>query len=317
MSRIGKIITVGLCPCWDTTYHVDGIDWDSHKTVSSSNSHPAGKSLNVSRALAWLNQTSTAAGLWGRDDYEQMLKETQPLRKFLKVKMTPAPGQTRRNITIIDTVNKREMHLRSKSELAAGTTLRKLKTDLSHIVKRNNICVFAGSLPPKELQNEIAAIIESCHGNGAKIVIDSSGRQLSKIVNQGRIWLIKPNVAELSELVDREVKNTLTSIVTAAYELLDRVEIILISRGRAGAVVVTRNRTWHSRLSGTPKNTLSTVGCGDYLLAGFLKGLKDNSDIPAALETAIKTATAKAWSQTDTKSWPQTQRQIKIKVDTY
>ena len=33
---------------------------------------PAGKALNVSYALAWMGGESVAAGLWGREDYDEM-----------------------------------------------------------------------------------------------------------------------------------------------------------------------------------------------------------------------------------------------------
>ena len=60
---------------------------------------------------------------------------------------------------------------------------------------------------------------------------------------------------------------------------------------------------------------LSTVGCGDFLLGGFLKGLKDKSDAGSALRTAIKVATARAWGWTESKTWPQVQRGVGAKIE--
>jgi len=58
---------------------------------------------------------------------------------------------------------------------------------------------------------------------------------------------------------------------------------------------------------------LSTVGCGDYLLAGFLKALEDKPDVPSALKTATRVATAKAWGWTESKTWPKAKQQVQIK----
>ena len=136
--RIGsKIITIGLCPCRDTVCQLDGVDWGQHKVISSASSRPAGKALNISRALAWMGTKSIAAGLWGREDYEQMLRAMRPLQGSVKVKMTAVDGSTRRNITVVDTVNNREMHFRAVSRLASRKALRKLKADLQAIVNRN------------------------------------------------------------------------------------------------------------------------------------------------------------------------------------
>ncbi|MHC4560586.1 MAG: PfkB family carbohydrate kinase, partial [Planctomycetota bacterium] len=136
---------------------------------------------------------------------------------------------------------------------------------------------------------------------------------LSRIVDTGAVWLIKPNVEELSELLGEKVKDGPVSLACAGRKLLDRVEIVLISRGGKGSVVVTKQGAWQGRCIGRAR-VLSTVGCGDFLLAGFLKGLKDGSGIAAALKTATKVATAKAWGWTEDKTWSQALREIKAAV---
>ena len=173
MDRKSSIITVGLCPSWDTVCRFDGIDWGEHKTVSSADSRPAGKALNISRALAWMGEKNIAAGLWGQDDFQQMTKAMRPLEKLVKVKMTAAEGETRRNVTIVDTPNKREMHLLNKSELASKKALRKLEAGLKTIVKKGSICVFAGMMPKDELIGDVIRIIKSCKQSGAEIVVDT------------------------------------------------------------------------------------------------------------------------------------------------
>ena len=327
MRVSGKIVTVGLCPSWDTICLFDGIEWGEHKTVSSASTRPAGKALNISRALAWMGEENIAAGLWGRDDFEQMLKAMRELKKFVKVKMTAVEGGTRRNITVVDTVNDREMHLRNRSELASRKALRKLEADLRAIVHRGSICVFAGVMPEDEFVGDVVRIIKSCRERGAKIVVDTYGDALKRILETGAAWLIKPNVDELRELLGEQVTDSPASLVKAGRELLDKVEIVIISRGKKGGVVVTKKGSWQGRCVGRGR-VLSTVGCGDFLLAGFLKGLnlvrskssasngvKDKSDAGSALGTAIKVATARAWGRTEGKSWSQALREIKAAVE--
>lgn len=327
MRVSGKIITVGLCPSWDMICLFDGIEWGEHKTVSSASSRPAGKALNISRALAWMREENIAAGLWGRDDFEQMLKAMRALKKFVKVKMTAVEGSTRRNITVVDTVNDREMHLRNRSELASRKALRKLEDDLRTIVHRGSVCVFAGAMPEDEFVGDVVRIIKSCRERGAKIVVDTYGDALKRILETGAAWLIKPNVDELRELLGEQVTDSPAGLVRAGRELLDKVEVVLISRGQKGGVVVTKKGSWQGRCVGRSR-VLSTVGCGDFLLAGFLKGLnpvrskssasngvKDKSDVGSGLGTAIKAATARAWGWTEGKSWPQALREIKVGVE--
>jgi len=333
MRISGKIVTIGLCPCWDMVCRLEGVDWGQHKVISSASSRPAGKALNISRALAWMGTKSTAAGLWGREDYEQMLKAMRPLRGLIKVKMTAIDGSTRWNITVVDTVNNREMHLRAVSRLASKKALRKLKADLQATVNGNSVCVFAGSMPEKRFWDDVVRIINCCRRCGARIALDTSGDALREIVNSGpanpscRIWLIKPNVEELCELLGEQIEDRPAGLAKAGRKLLDKVEIILISRGKKGSVVVTKKGAWQGQACTPPaflrkqeggcasrRRVLSTVGCGDYLLAGFLKGLKDKTDPGFALETAIKVATAKAWGWTEKMAWEDAEKRIEVSL---
>lgn len=311
MKKTSKIITVGLCPSWDLVCRFEGIEWGEHKLADSVTCRPAGKAMNVSRALAWTGQKNTAAGLWGRDDYEQMRKAMRELRGLVTVKMTAVEGITRRNVTVVDTANDREMHLRFRCELASAATLRQLEADLKGIVGKDSICVFAGRMPEGRLLEQVVRIVGDCRARGARIVVDTYGEALRRIVDTGLAWMIKPNVAELRELLGEDVADKPASLATAARRLLDKVEIVLVSRGKNGAVVVTPQGAWHGRCLGRGR-VLSTVGCGDYLLGGFIKGLTETSNPGSALGIGLKVATARAWGWTEEKTWIQAQRQIQI-----
>jgi 1-phosphofructokinase family hexose kinase len=313
MKRRNMIVTVGLSPAWDITCRGQNLDWGRHQVISSCHEQPAGKALNISRALAWMGEKSIAAGLWGQNDYELMLEAVGALKKHVKVKMTVVSGNTRRNITVVDTAKYRDMHLRSRSELATAQTLRKLKADLGSILHQGCICVFAGTMSEGKLLSEVVRLVKSCRDGGVKIVLDTSGAALRQIVDTGVVWLLKSNVKELGGLLGQTIRNETKSLVKAGQKLLNKIEVVLISRGDKGAVVVTNEGAWHCRCVDSGK-VLSTVGCGDYLLAGFLKGLEDKSDMPSALEIAVKVATAKAWNRTESEKWSRLGRQIKVKV---
>jgi len=278
MKKTSRIVTVGLCPSWDMVCRFAGIEWGDHKLADSVTCRPAGKAVNISRALAWMGEKNAAAGLWGRDDYEQMRKAMRQLRGVVRVKMTAVEGATRRNVTVVDTANDREMHLRFPCGLASQKALRQLGADLKGIVGKNSICVFAGLMPENRFLVDVVRIIRKCDAGGARVVVDTHGQALRRIVDTGRVWMIKPNVAELRELLGEDVADKPASLAKAARRLLDKVEIVLVSRGKNGAVVVTPQGAWQGRCAGRGR-VVSTVGCGDYLLGGFLKGLTEISDL--------------------------------------
>ncbi len=303
-----------MSPCWDTVCRVAGIEWGDHKIAESVATQPAGKALNISRALAWMGQRSMAAGLWGRDDFDRMHRELADLSRYIKTAFTRAPGPTRRNVTMLDTANRREMHLRSTSHLASVASLKRLAARLRVAVRKGDVCVFAGSMPGPELAPAIGGLVRICKDKGAKIAVDTSGPSLKQLVENG-VWMIKPNVDELCELLGREIPDRISSLRKAAEELLEKVRVVLISRGPRGAILVTKSGCWSGRCSGRQK-VLSTVGCGDYLLAGFLKGLADRRDYKTALETALKTGTAKARGLTDGSTWVEVERALTCEVKT-
>jgi 1-phosphofructokinase len=313
MRDKNSIITIGLSPAWDITCRGRNIDWGLHQEIDEQTVRPAGKALNVSKALAWTGRRNTAAGLWGDINYSQMLASVRSLWPSIRVKLTAVAGSTRQNITVVDSAENKEMHLRNKRHLVSAKALKKLRADLQKIVHKGTICVFAGTMPDGGLLGQIMKIVEFCKSRRAKIVLDTSGRPLKEVIDTGSVWLIKPNVEELRELLNERVKDGPVSLAKTGRRLLDKVEIVLISRGAKGAVVVTKNGAWQGQCTGHAE-VFSTVGCGDFLLAGFLKAFNDGSNTGGALKTAIKVATARAWGWTEKTDWINVQSRIQVQV---
>lgn len=313
MAAKGRIITIGLSPAWDVSCRGVGLDWGRHVEIDEQVVRPAGKALNVSYALAWMGRASIAAGLWGREDCTQMKSAVRQLGGRIRTNLTAGAGATRRNITVVDTRRHREMHLRLRSDLASRRTLQRLNADLAKLVRKGDTCVFAGAMPGGDLLARVVDLVRTCRQAGARIVVDTYGPALAGIVEAGLASVISPNVEELRELVGGEVANTPAKLAAAAEPLLGKVGTILISRGAGGAVAVTKDRAWTGR-SKTRRKALSTVGCGDYLLAGFLAGLNDTGDSRAALATGLKVAAARAWGWTESRAWSQAARRIEVSV---
>jgi len=276
---------------------------------------PAGKSLNISYALAWMGVQSIAAGLWGREDYDRMQAATARLGGLIQAQMTPAEGRTRQNTTIVDTARHREMHLRLRSRLACGHSLDRLNTDLGQLVREGDICVFAGAMPAGTLLEPAVNLARTCRKSHAWVVVDTHGPALERIVQEGLSRLIAPNVQELRELLGTDVKDEPARLVEAGRTLLNKTGMVMISRGEKGAVLATADGAWMGR-SQTRREAISTVGCGDSLLAGFLAEFGQSSDPAAALTTGLKLAAARAWGWTEGKTWRQVEQEVAIEIET-
>jgi len=313
---MSEIIAVGVCPCWDIICQGRNLSWQDHQNINRQTRRPAGKALNISRALAWMHTPNIAAGLWGKADYAEMMREIKPLRKYLNVRLTAVPGMTRRNVTVIDTKNRREMHLRSPCSLASDSALKLLRADLKRIVKPDSLCVFSGSLPSEPYLASVLSLVSACQDRGAKIILDTSGEPLRALVASGGLYLWKPNVAELQEVAGKSIRDTPAALIKSGRTLLEQAEMILISRGAKGAILVTKTRAWQAN-SISRRRVHSTVGCGDTLLAGFLQGLAQGRNHRKALQQGIQAAAARACRLDRSLTWDQVRRTIRVHIQVH
>ena len=306
-----KHITIGFAPAWDITCWADGVDWGQHPKLTGQTTVPAGKALNVSRAMAWLGTANTAMGLWGKADAESMRQDLAALQKMVDLRFTLAEGRTRQNITIIDTRNRREMHLRDENRLATPAALAQLDKDLKAAVRKNSVVAFCGAMPEDDRLGMCLGIIQSVRDTGAAAAVDTSGQALAQSVALGGLEVIKPNLDELCELLDKTVPDEPLAIVAAARTLCDRVKVVLVSRGQNGAIAVTQKEAFCCAAA-AQRAAVNTVGCGDYLLAGFLAA--QTNDIAQRLAVAVQLAAARAYGLTETHAWQDVQRQIDVKT---
>jgi len=184
---------------------------------------------------------------------------------------------------------------------------------LRTMVRRADACVFAGMMPDESLAADVDRVIQACRAKGAVVAVDTSGPSLRRIVDGGGLWLIKPNVAELCELVGQDLADRPGPLVKAAAGLLEKVEVVLVTRGAGGALLVTREGARQGRVVGRRKAAY-TVGCGDYFLAGFLDASASGKAPAEALGSALTAGAARAWGLAETLTWQQACQAITTRI---
>ena len=318
MAARGNVITVGIRPAWDVVCDIDGLEWGDHKVIDEQIAMPAGKALNVSKALAWMCYPSIATGLWGQEDYNDMVDMLRPMSCFIDVRFSAVRGRTRRNITINDTLNKRQMHLRLTGSLANKGSLKRLQTQLEGLVSKNDIMVFAGAMPEGQLMADVVEMMQMCIEKGARIIVDTHSESLKKIITSRSANLISPNLEELELQLGNRVKDDPSNIIKESRKLLDDIEMVLVSRGDMGAVLVTRGKCYSGHcVNSQDREVFKTVACGDYLLAGFIAGLVETEDYKVALERGLKVASVFAWGLSDINEWWEVQDEAQIEITEY
>ena len=314
-GRNANIITVGIRPAWDVLCQVDGLEWGDHKVIDEQSLKPAGKAMNVSKALASIGYPSIATGLWGQEDYEQMVELLKPISCFVDIRFAAVRGHTRRNITIHDTNKNRQMHLRIPGSLANKGSLKRLKGQLEGLVNKNDILVFGGSLPEGAYLQDTIEIVNMCKQRGCEVIVDTSGLPLKRIVEERAADLISPNMSELENLLGNRVKNEVSSIVKETRKLLDDVPTILISRGDEGAILVTKSGCWQASAETVGRKVVNTVGCGDYLLAGLIIGFMEKGNYPEAMENAVRLAASHTFGLEEQMEWWEIEQEVGVNIE--
>ncbi|MGC9454299.1 MAG: 1-phosphofructokinase family hexose kinase [Phycisphaerae bacterium] len=290
MPASTRIITVSLNPAVDRVLEVPDFRIGAHQTGREIRRTPAGKGVNVSRVLAKLGAPCVATGFLGRDnrdEFRHVLADDRTADEFF-----PLPGRTRENVTITDPENNRETHIRNPGLKVDERNFQRLLTKLRLIAREGYFVLFCGSTPPGIGPDEFARLVDTCLETGARVAVDTSGPPLKAVADR-KLWLLKPNAAELSELVGRDLPDR-DAQLAAGRELAQRVSVVLLTSGAEGAYLLTRDQAVHGHVEIDAQEVRNTVGCGDVMLGAFVAGIDAGMDIRDAFAQTIAAATAAA-----------------------
>ncbi len=293
-----QIITLGLNPAIDRIVSCAALTPGEHLAVELLAEIPAGKSVNVSRALALLNHDSLATGFIGRQDADFFIRGLAELSPgAARSSWITVAGRTRENLSIIETASGRETHLRQPGFTVDGQDLRELSDRLVRILDPGDIVVVAGSLPQGIKPEDFGELLSLLETRQVRIALDTSGEPL-RIGLRRAVWFAKPNASELSEAMGLKLADDPAVIVRQLRDSAIMAEMLLISRGAQGAMLIdfkSGGAAWTAQ-SRCSRPVVRTVSCGDHLLAGFTAAQIRGMDLPASLGFGVALATARAVS---------------------
>lgn len=288
MTGAGKavIVTVTPNPSVDRTLEVDRVQRGAVVRATGVRTDAGGKGVNVTRALVANGHTSVAVLPLGGGDGDvlsRLLVEAGTPHRAV-----PTAAVTRSNITLSEpdgTVTK----VNAPGQPLTAAELDALVEATVAALPGAGWLVGCGSLPHGAPADLYATLARRAHAAGVRVAVDTSGPPLAAAL-AARPDLIKPNLAELVELVGRPLC-TVEDVVTAAGELRAAgTGVVLVSLGARGAVLVDGGEP----LWALPPHVAarSDVGAGDTLLAGFLAAGLAGAAGPDALRTGVAWAAA-------------------------
>ena len=280
------ILTVTPNPCVDRIYSAPGFRSGGIHRVSKPLVRAGGKGINVARTLHLLGGEVHATGFLGGLNGEYIRGE---LRNegigdfFLTVQ-----EETRSKIAITDTRTGEETEINEPGPMITEEQDKFLR-HLDSLVRRYgySYVAFCGSLPRGANNDFYFRCVELVQSIGVKCAVDTSGEALKRSI-EAKPWIVKPNRAELSEIVKAKIESY-DDIMKQCHAILDSgVGNIVVTLGSRGAVYINGYGAWSAAPPMVP--VAHSLGSGDAFLSGLLRGFEMNLDPHDSLKLAMATA---------------------------
>lgn len=282
------IVTLTLNPAIDKSSSVDHVVAERKLYCKTPRFEPGGGAVNVSRAIKKLGGQSLllypAGGLTGQRLQELLDEEGLNHRPFF------IEGVIRESLIILEESTGQQYRFGMPGPRLSREEQDLFIRQLTSMEPPPDYVVASGSLPPDVPPDFYARIAHFGKKRGAKVIIDVSGEAFHAALWEG-VFLIKPNIREFRELAGKEIKEE-SQIIAAAREMVEdgRCEVLVISLGATGALVVSEKYTEHILPPTVP--IVSKVGAGDSMAAGIVLSLARGNSLRESVIFGVATGTA-------------------------
>jgi 6-phosphofructokinase 2 len=282
------IATITLNPAVDKSTTIDKLIPEKKLRCSEMVTEAGGGGINVSKAIKKLGGESHAIFPSGGINGKILEKSLSDFR--IPFSALQVDAETRENIVVTETSTNSQFRF-----VLPGMELNQSFADsmISCLVNLNpapSIIVASGSLPPGISEDFYATLAKLSKKMNALYIVDTSGHPLQLAAQEG-VYLLKPNLSELSKLVGKESLE-LNEVDDAAMEVVRRgqCKVIVVSLGPAGALLVTKDGYEHVPAPTVKK--LSTVGAGDSMVAGMSWMIDQGKSLKEAVRFGVACGTA-------------------------
>ncbi len=286
------VVTVTLNPCIDKAFSVDRMVPDRKLAGERLREDPGGGGINVARVITRLGGDAlalwSAGGETGRRLARLLDAEGVPHEAI------PIEGQVRENLIITDASTGEQYRFGMPGPMLSEAELARWAARLGRLPASVHYVAFSGSLPGNLLAQSFEALLRSVP-NGIRIVVDSKREALRQALETG-VYLVKPNLHELGEVWEQELAGD-DQVEQAAREIIEAggAEVVLVSLGRGGALLVTANRI--ERFASPPVPIRSKVGAGDSMVGAVLAALDQGRPLEDAARLGVAAGAAAVMSE--------------------
>ncbi len=280
------IITLTLNPTIDGSASAEAVEPLRKIRTTDERYHPGGGGINVARVLQELGGDTLAIYLGGGATgaiLDDLLQDVGIASKHISIK-----GYTRIAHTVFERSSGQEYRFVPEGPEVSADEWEACLAALE--VLDFDYVVASGTLPRGLAASAYQRVSEIAVRKNARFILDTSGAALRDTLDHG-VFMIKPNLGELEELVGRSLPDTDVQIA-AARELIGSkaAEIVAVTLGADGALLVSKDEAW--RAATPPIVARSAVGAGDSFVGAITLAIAQGRSLDAALAYGVAAGTA-------------------------
>jgi 6-phosphofructokinase 2 len=282
------IVTLTMNPTIDKSSSVDRVVPERKLRCDPPRYEPGGGGINVSRAIRNLGGESVAfypAGGHNGEKLMDLLNEEAIQHRSQRIH-----DWTRENFTIYESSTGQQYRFGMPGPTLHEGEWRLCLDEFLGASSRPDYVVASGSLPPGVPEDFYARVAGKARQAGARMILDTSGPPLAMAVEEG-VFLIKPNMRELQEIMGQEYESE-SQQEQWAGELIarKRCEIVVVSLGAGGALAVWEGGS--ARMRAPTVRIQSKVGAGDSMVGGMVLALSRGYALPDVLRFGMAAGAA-------------------------
>lgn len=282
-----RIVTVTVNPCIDKSTTIPALMPEKKLRCSTPVLEPGGGGINVARAITKLGGNAVAVYLSG--GYNGNLITQLLEQENVKAVPVGIKNDTRENTVILDVAANLQYRFCMPGPQVEEAEWKQCLHVLDEITDTGYL-IASGSLPPGMPGDFFAILARHAKNNNAKMVVDAPGAALKNALDEG-VYLCKPNMAELCDYAGTD-RLSIDDAAEVCKEIVNtnKSEIVMLSMGEAGALLVTKQLFKH--ICPPEVKRKSTVGAGDSMTAGMIISLAKGMDVFNAAQYAVASGTA-------------------------
>ena len=285
------ITTICMNPCFDETVDVDTLQVGQVNRIRNARIDLGGKGINVAVVAGRLGLDVQCVGMMGSENSTELTDMMD--HEHLKHHFLSVPGRVRTNMKIYSRDGQGVTELNEPGAAVDAGILEDFFSLARRETASSDMVVMTGSLPPGCPEGTYRDLMKAL--DDKKCILDTEGKELELCAKGAHPFLIKPNLREMEATLGIQLR-TIRSIRDAALLFIRLgVEHAVVSMGEMGAMYVSETKTLFS--PALRVEAKSTVGAGDAMIGGMLKGYMEEHDMSRAFRYGIAAGAASVMTE--------------------